>query len=538
MGIKLINNTFALLHEAITETTDVLWLEAGHGAQFGSLAPGEYFYLTFPLLENGREVDWEVMKVTAIDNDFLTVERGQDGTVARSWPIGSRCEARVNKAVFRDLEAESDARIAVKADTTYVDAELAKKSDTTYVDAELAKKSDITYVDAELAKKSDITYVDAELAKKVDITSIIDDLTSTLANQPLSANQGRVLKELIDNINTILQSDDTNLDELQEIVDFIKMNREDLDSLSIPSIAGLEAALNSKVDKVTGKQLSTEDYTTDEKNKLAGIQAGATANATDAQLRDRSTHTGTQPHTTVTGLGTAATADVTTSATDTTAGRLLKVGDFGLGSPVSSSDDLNNNRTSGIYAVGGGTLNAPAVGVLEVYVRSSSRILQRLTALGGANNLADGTLMYQRAWVGDVNGGTWTPWRIVYTSGSIVGTVSQSGGVPTGAIIQRGSNANGEFVRYADGTQICTRQITTLQWSTSGVIVSFPASFVGSTVHGGIFVSDAQDSVRNLIRDAQFLTYVVDTGWVYTSRTGSTEITVNRTTAIAIGRWW
>ncbi len=37
----------------------------------------------------------------------------------------------------------------------------------------------------------------------------------------------------------------------------------------------------------------------------------------------------------------------------------------------------------------------------------------------------------------------------------IVGTVSQTGGVPTGAIMQRGSNANGEFVRFADGTQIC-----------------------------------------------------------------------------------
>ena len=44
----------------------------------------------------------------------------------------------------------------------------------------------------------------------------------------------------------------------------------------------------------------------------------------------------------------------------------------------------------------------------------------------------------------------------VLTRPDIVGTVSESGGVPTGAIIQRGSNANGEFVRYADGTQICT----------------------------------------------------------------------------------
>lgn len=41
--------------------------------------------------------------------------------------------------------------------------------------------------------------------------------------------------------------------------------------------------------------LAGESYTTAEKNKLAGIAAGATANATDAQLRDRSTHTGVQP---------------------------------------------------------------------------------------------------------------------------------------------------------------------------------------------------------------------------------------------------
>ncbi len=42
-----------------------------------------------------------------------------------------------------------------------------------------------------------------------------------------------------------------------------------------------------------------------DKSKLDGIAAGATANATDAQLRDRSTHTGTQAISTVSGLQTA-----------------------------------------------------------------------------------------------------------------------------------------------------------------------------------------------------------------------------------------
>lgn len=37
----------------------------------------------------------------------------------------------------------------------------------------------------------------------------------------------------------------------------------------------LDNAVTSKVDKVTGKQLSTNDYTAAEKTKLAGIATGA-----------------------------------------------------------------------------------------------------------------------------------------------------------------------------------------------------------------------------------------------------------------------
>lgn len=40
----------------------------------------------------------------------------------------------------------------------------------------------------------------------------------------------------------------------------------------------LKTSLNNKVDKITGKGLSTEDYTTAEKTKLAGIASGAEVN--------------------------------------------------------------------------------------------------------------------------------------------------------------------------------------------------------------------------------------------------------------------
>jgi len=58
----------------------------------------------------------------------------------------------------------------------------------------------------------------------------------------------------------------------------------------------------------------THPYTPAERTKLAGIATGATANATDAQLRDRSTHTGTQAANTITGLAASATTDATNAA--------------------------------------------------------------------------------------------------------------------------------------------------------------------------------------------------------------------------------
>jgi hypothetical protein len=42
-----------------------------------------------------------------------------------------------------------------------------------------------------------------------------------------------------------------------------------------------------------------------------------------------------------------------------------------------------------------------------------------------------------------------------YGPGNLVGTVSEAAGVPTGAVIERGADVNGDWVRFADGTQIC-----------------------------------------------------------------------------------
>ena len=112
--------------------------------------------------------------------------------------------------------------------------------------------------------RQDLIEVNNTLPTKINYLDIIDNLTDLSTNKPLSANQGKILKTLIDNINTVLLSDNTTLDSMQELVDFIEMNRETLNTLGISSIAGLQNALNSKLD-VNGKAVDSD--------KLDGIDS-------------------------------------------------------------------------------------------------------------------------------------------------------------------------------------------------------------------------------------------------------------------------
>ena len=56
-----------------------------------------------------------------------------------------------------------------------------------------------------------------------------------------------------------------------------------------------------------------------------------------------------------------------------------------------------------------------------------------------------------------VSGFNGTPVKMLrhYHSGNVLGAVGLSAGVPTGSIIERGANANGEYIKFADGTMVC-----------------------------------------------------------------------------------
>jgi hypothetical protein len=131
---------------------------------------------------------------------------------------------------------------------------------------------------------------EAALSQKANVDQVV--LKTTKVNgKPLSGD-------------VVLDKNDVGLGSVDNTPDLDKP----LSSFALAALAlkadmvDVNESLSSKVDKVTGKQLSTEDFSNAEKDKLAGIQNGATPNQSDSYLLAREHHTGVQGIETVTGL--------------------------------------------------------------------------------------------------------------------------------------------------------------------------------------------------------------------------------------------
>ena len=179
--------------------------------------------------------------------------------------------------------------------------------------------------------------VRAEDIDALTSADVVNNLLSTDGAKVLSANQGNVLKGLIDAINLILQSNDPSLDTLQEVVDYIKANN--------ASIASLNTTIATKEDKVAGKGLSTEDFTSALLAKLNSIATNAEVNVqsnwneadntNDAFIQNKPAIT--SPSTTLTVSGTTNEVEVTGGAQDLSANRTWTVG---LPNDVTIASDL------------------------------------------------------------------------------------------------------------------------------------------------------------------------------------------------------
>lgn len=128
----------------------------------------------------------------------------------------------------------------------------------------------------------------------VEALNVINNLTSTSITDALSAAQGKVLNDTKAALTAVLTK--TNTTAFVPTTDYHPSTKKYVDdkvaAIPTPDVTAqinvhntanaahtdIRTSVNSKVDKITGKDLSTNDYTTTEKTKLASIATGAQVN--------------------------------------------------------------------------------------------------------------------------------------------------------------------------------------------------------------------------------------------------------------------
>lgn len=107
------NNAFTTIAGSINSTATSVNLASGTGALFPTLSGGQFFVATFigatnPLLT-------EIVHVTAISGDTVTIVRGQEGTTAQSWSAGDLFQNLVTAGYLNGLVQAVSARQVLTA---------------------------------------------------------------------------------------------------------------------------------------------------------------------------------------------------------------------------------------------------------------------------------------------------------------------------------------------------------------------------------------------------------------------------------------
>lgn len=182
-------------------------------------------------------------------------------------------------------------------------------------------------------------------------------------------------------------------------------------------------------------------------------------------------------------------------------GRVMLTGQFGIGgdAPVFNGDIDGTACPLGkcFITVNGTGTKPPGItyGILEtVRAAGNQGIIQTLWEITGAG----GTLRtFERF---QYNTLAWGPWRMVYKANNIVGPMNADPNAG-GGLFESGSNANGLYVKYIDGTAMCwnsyspaTPQIAANNLATQ-VNVALPISFIdsGYTLMASISPSASND---------------------------------------------
>lgn len=224
----------------------------------------------------------------------------------------------------------------------------------------------------------------------------------------------------------------------------------------------------------------------------------------------------------ISGLGTAATRDATTSPTDTTAGRVTKVGDFGSGGWAVEALDLNTiSGVGGIYKFDSSTINKPIPNGVLFHAARTNDIWGQLviSRVGTGSELG-------RAWIRAASGtANEIVTKEIYTTGNL--NTLEFGGSGANSLIGFGGVATSTIA------QIYLPANLSLAPSSISVAGTFALQTIGGTViqsgigSGSISISASAKSPRWCVLNVTSNGLTINDTLKLVAESTSSKITVN-----------
>ncbi len=187
--------------------------------------------------------------------------------------------------------------------------------------------------------------------------------------------------------------------------------------------------------------------------------------------------------------------------------------------------------TSGVIADGplGNTVHTGQLEVIDRYF--DNQVIHNWYSRQGSDRS-----QYTRS--GDKAGNAWGIWRKVYDQQNVLGSVSQSGGTPTGALIERDSNSFGEFAKFADGSAEAIINVSQDLSVQGSYLYTLPIAFINADYVTGYSYSNTTSANRHAAFNG---TLVLRNGseqvrvWITITDPNTTSWSL---TIIVKGRWY